>query len=61
MNENTKKILTYSSIGLLIGVGIAVLIQRRNAKKNPYTSNATNNKLDAEMEALIKKIGEAKK
>jgi hypothetical protein len=61
MSDNTKLILTYVSLGLVVGVGLAIFIQKKNASKSQYKSNAKNDKLDAEMEALLKKIGEAKK
>lgn len=61
MSDNTKQILTYVSLGLVVGVAVTILIHKKNAKKGQYQSNATNDKLDAEMEALLKKIGDAKK
>jgi uncharacterized membrane-anchored protein YhcB (DUF1043 family) len=61
MSENTKTILTYVSLGLVVGVAVTIFIHKKNAKKSEYQSNATNDKLDAEMEALLKKIGDAKK
>ena len=61
MNENTKTILTYVSLGLVVGVASAVLYRKYKIKKGQYQSNATNDKLDAEMEGLLKKIGDAKK
>ena len=61
MSENTKTILTYVSLGLVVGVAVTILIHKKNAKKSEYQSNATNDNLDAEMEALLKKIGDAKK
>ena len=61
MTENTKKIMTYVSLGLVIGVISAVAYRKYKVSKSAYTSNAKNDKLDAEMEALIKKISEVKK
>jgi hypothetical protein len=37
------------------------LYRKYKIKKGQYQSNASTNKLDAEMEALFKKIDEAKK
>ena len=61
MNENTKLILTYVSLGLVGGIAIAVLYRKYKIKKGEYQSNANTNKLDAEMEALFQKIKEVKK
>jgi uncharacterized membrane-anchored protein YhcB (DUF1043 family) len=61
MSDNTKTILTYVSLGLVVGVAVTIFIHKKNAKTSQYQSNAKNDKLDAEMEALLKKIGEAKK
>lgn len=61
MTDSTKKILTYVSLGLVVGVASAVAYRKYKVKKGQYVSNAKNDKLDAEMEALIKKIEEAKK
>jgi hypothetical protein len=61
MNENTKLILTYVSLGLVVGIGGAVMYRKYKIKKGQYQSNASTNKLDAEMEVLLKKIGDAKK
>ena len=61
MNENTKTILTYVSLGLVVGIGGAVLYRKYKIKKGQYQSNANNDKLDAEMEALFKKIKDVKK
>jgi hypothetical protein len=61
MTDNTKKILTYVSLGLVVGIASAVVYRKYKISKGEYISNAKNNKLDAEMEALIKKISEAKK
>ena len=61
MNENIKTILTYVSLGLVVGIASAVLYRRYKIKKGQYQSNASTNKLDAEMEALFKKIEEVKK
>ena len=61
MTDNTKKIITYVSLGLVVGVIGAVAYRKYKVNKGAYASNAKNDKLDAEMEALIKKISEAKK
>jgi len=61
MNENTKLILTYVSLGLVVGIGGAVMYRKYKIKKGQYQSNAKNDKLDAEMEALFKKIEGVKK
>lgn len=61
MTDSTKKILTYVSLGLVVGVASAVAYRKYKITKGQYISNAKNDKLDAEMEALIKKIEEAKK
>ena len=61
MNENTKLILTYVSLGLVVGIGGAVMYRKYKIKKGQYQSNANTNKLDAEMDALFKKIEEVKK
>lgn len=61
MSENTKTILTYVSLGLIVGVASVVVYRRYKVKKNEYQSNAKNDKLDAEMEALFKKIKDVKK
>jgi len=61
MTDNTKKILTYVSLGLVIGVISAVAFRKYKVNKGAYASNAKNDALDAEMETLIKKISEAKK
>ena len=61
MTDSTKKILTYVSLGLVVGVASAVAYRKYKISKGEYQSNAKNDKLDAEMEALIKRIEEAKK
>jgi len=61
MTDNTKKILTYISLGLVVGIASAVAYRKYKARKGEYVSNAKNNTLDADMEALIKKISEVKK
>jgi len=61
MTESTKKILTYVSLGLVVGIASAVVYRKYKISKGQYISNAKNDNLDAEMEALIKKIEEAKK
>jgi len=61
MSDNTKQILTYVSLGLVVGVAVTIFIHKKNISKGQYQSNATNDKLDAEMEVLLKKIGDAKK
>jgi hypothetical protein len=61
MTDNTKKILTYVSLGLVVGIVSAVAYRKYKTSKGAYTSNAKTDKLDAEMETLIKKISEEKK
>lgn len=61
MSENTKTILTYVSLGLVVGVLSVVFYRKNKIAQSQYQSNAKNDKLDAEMEALFKKIKDAKK
>ena len=61
MSENTKTILTYVSLGLVVGVLSVVFYRKNKIAQSQYQSNAQNDKLDAEMEALFKKIKDAKK
>ena len=61
MSENNKTILTYVSLGLVVGVLSVVFYRKNKIAQSQYQSNAQNDKLDAEMEALFKKIKDAKK
>jgi uncharacterized membrane-anchored protein YhcB (DUF1043 family) len=57
-SEKNKVLLTYVSIGLVVGVLGAVIVTRKRNKSSNIQPNA---KLDAEMQNLFTKIKEAKK
>jgi uncharacterized membrane-anchored protein YhcB (DUF1043 family) len=58
ISEKNKVLLTYVSIGLVVGVLGAVIVTRKRNKSSNIKPNA---KLDAEMQNLFTKIKEAKK
>jgi uncharacterized membrane-anchored protein YhcB (DUF1043 family) len=58
ISEKNKVLLTYVSIGLVVGVLGAVIVTRKRNKSSNIQPNA---KLDAEMQNLFTKIKEAKK